>query len=759
MKRIFIFFVLLFVITSISTYCGSNDILQRAVTLYKWKYYDDSITELNKLIMEGLDPWTGRAQFLKAFCLYKKGNIKAAEEIFRSLSGTPRFALYDYAKLALADMSFNNKDYEKAQELYKEIFSDSAVKVEADIKRAECLYETGKYDKAIEIYSMIIQDNPSSSMLDKARFNLGKCYERALMPKKAIKVYHEVNLYNPLSPLVKDCVSRINYLSAKFKIYPGAASAEDIFNKAMIFYNFGDFNSAGLFFQQIVSNYKGSELWEDALFKLAMCDYKRKRLRSAITRFKICAGRGGDIADSAQFYLAFAYGKAGYFYQVLDSLNKVMNNYPNSRYADDAAYYLGYFYEVNGFKDNALESYRKFISKYPKSEFTDDAYWKIGRMCYLSKDYSGAASIFKMALDNCQDSSMLDACAYWRAMSQEKTGNKLDAASSYQYVISKYDHSYYSYRAREKLASFGMEIKESPSKLTDLAYVPESYTYAADTPFTEEPLPFESYSEEDTYPMMFVNNVRITNLNEHFIKYSELMAVGFYEEAANEASILIDNSPPDKRTSAKLACASANLAAGKIRDSIIYAETLCNNSVLSGTSGQLPKLTWQLAYPKGYYKHVSQYASQFGLDEFLVFAVIREESRFNPKTVSWANARGLMQMIPQTGRNVARLIGIRPYYTNKLHDPEVNIKMGCYYLSQLMKRFDNNKVLALAAYNGGPLRVKRWMNKYSEIGSEVDMDEFIENIPLSETRRYVQKVIKSYYEYKRLYSIKLSVEG
>jgi soluble lytic murein transglycosylase len=116
-----------------------------------------------------------------------------------------------------------------------------------------------------------------------------------------------------------------------------------------------------------------------------------------------------------------------------------------------------------------------------------------------------------------------------------------------------------------------------------------------------------------------------------------------------------------------------------------------------------------------------------------------------------------MQIIPQTGKNVARLVGIKPYYTGKLHDPDTNIKMGCYYLSQLLKRFDNDKIMALAAYNGGPLRVQKWKNKWlNEVGVNIDIDEFVESIPLSETRRYVQKVMKSYYEYKRHYSEKLS---
>lgn len=745
---------------SVHCFCASNDTFQRAVTLYKWKYYDDAIIELGKLITGENETWTGRAKFLQAYCLLKKGKNRTAEEMFGAMSADPKFALNDYAKIALGNISFDEKQYEKALDLYRNVPADSALKIDANIKVAGCLYEIGKYGQAIEIYKSIILNNPDSASLDQARFNLGKCFERAMMPKEAISAYHEVDLYHPLSPLVKDCVSRINVLSKRYNIYPGAASAEDIFNKAMVFYNFGDFNSAAVTFKIIVNDYRGSELWEDALFKLAMCDYKKRRLNLAIKRFRICVERAGRTAPAAQFYMAFAYGKAGYFYQTLDCLNKVINNYPDSQYGDQAAYYIGYYYEANGYKDAALACYIKFTEKFPKSEFADDAYWKTGRLYYFNKDYVKACETFSNAVDTCGSGDWLDACAYWEGLCYEKMGKKWEAASSYQFVVSRYDHSYYSYRAREKLASLGMGVKETSRIIIDSPVISETYGSVPETSFAEEPLPFESFTEDNQYPTLQTASFKITNLNEHFIKYSELMAVGFYDEAATEASLLIDNSPPDKKMSARLAYASANLAAGKIRDSIIYAETLCNNSILYGTYGQLPMLTWQLAYPRGFYKHVNEYAGEFGLDECLVLAVIREESRFNPKTVSWANARGLMQMIPQTGRNVARLIGIRPYYTNKLHEPDVNIKMGCYYLSQLMKRFDNNTMLALAAYNGGPLRVKKWMNKWwSEVGSDIDIDEFVESIPLSETKRYVQKVMKSYYEYKRLYSIKQPVQG
>jgi len=748
MKKALILFILLGFLV-IPSFCSDSDILERAVTLYKWKYYDDSIVELDKLVQGGKEPFISRANFLKAYCLLKKGYTLDAKELFQSLAANTGFPLHDYAKFKLADIYLSNQDHIKAYKEYDEFFADSALKPDSEIKKAECLYLSGNIKGAIGLYRSIISEGSSQASLDKARFNLGKCYEKLGDPKAAIKAYHEVNLYHPLSPLVKESLARINFISKRYNIYPGAANAEDLFNKALIFYNFGDYGSAGMFFQQIVNNYRSSNLWEDALFKAAMCDYSRKRLKSSILKFKRCISYGGDYAAAAQFYIAFAYGKSGYFYQTLESLNKVLINHPDSMFADDAAYWLGYYYETNGYKDTALGCYEKFIAQHPKSDLLTDGYWKIGRVYYFKKDYMKAYETFKTALSICKKGNMLDACAYWKGLCQEKLGDRGGAEDSYRFVVSRFDHTFYSYRAREKLISFGKEIKDGPEEEADLPYFLGNSQ--DDLALSEEPLPFEP-GIEGTKNMDEVQKIKVSNIKDHFIKYSELMAVGFYEEAALEATVLVDNSPQDKKMSARLALATANYAAGKVRDSIIFAESLCNNAIFQGTFRDLPKQTWNLAYPKGYFESVRKYAKEFGLEEALIFAVIREESRFNPKTVSWANARGLMQIIPQTGRNVARLIGIRPYYTMKLHEPETNIRMGSYYLSQLVKRFEGNIVYALAAYNGGPLRVKKWKNKWqAEIGAEIDMDEFIESIPLSETRRYVQKVLKSYYEYKRLY--------
>ena len=181
---------------------------------------------------------------------------------------------------------------------------------------------------------------------------------------------------------------------------------------------------------------------------------------------------------------------------------------------------------------------------------------------------------------------------------------------------------------------------------------------------------------------------------------------------------------------------------------MMYAESKCREALRTGEFDKIPPEIWQFAYPRVYYKHILESSLEFGMDPYLILAVIREESRFDPGVVSWAKAHGLMQIIPSTGKGIARLMGIRPYYRSRLFEPRTNIRMGTYYLSTLIKRFNGNVYLALAAYNGGPNNVKRWWSKKSK---DADIDEFVEYIPFYETRRYVQKVMKSYREYIRIY--------
>lgn len=151
-------------------------------------------------------------------------------------------------------------------------------------------------------------------------------------------------------------------------------------------------------------------------------------------------------------------------------------------------------------------------------------------------------------------------------------------------------------------------------------------------------------------------------------------------------------------------------------------------------------------YPLAYRPAIADCAEDHGLDPYLVAAVIRAESRFRPEATSPQGARGLMQIMPDTGRWVAEQMGL-PYDDAYLYDPAYNIRLGCWYLSALLGEFAGDPVLALAAYNGGLTNVYTWLNSQQWTGER----DTLAQIPFAETRHYVANVLRDQRRYCLLY--------
>ncbi|MFN3476193.1 MAG: transglycosylase SLT domain-containing protein, partial [Candidatus Methylomirabilales bacterium] len=156
---------------------------------------------------------------------------------------------------------------------------------------------------------------------------------------------------------------------------------------------------------------------------------------------------------------------------------------------------------------------------------------------------------------------------------------------------------------------------------------------------------------------------------------------------------------------------------------------------------------WSYLFPLGYFPLIKSEASTVDLDPYLVLAVIREESAFQKDAVSWAGARGLMQLLPQTAELMAKEMKLAKPPLDGLDSPPLNIALGTRYLSHLLQEFSGDLALALAAYNAGPHQVRRWLEKYGSASPEV----FIEEIPFPETSNYVKRVLGSYDRYLTLY--------
>jgi soluble lytic murein transglycosylase len=164
---------------------------------------------------------------------------------------------------------------------------------------------------------------------------------------------------------------------------------------------------------------------------------------------------------------------------------------------------------------------------------------------------------------------------------------------------------------------------------------------------------------------------------------------------------------------------------------------------------RMPLPIYTALYPPFYAPILLSEAQRYEVDPSLIWAVMRQESVFDPKIESPAGAIGLMQIMPYTAKEIAQDLN-EPYIKDSLYSPLTNLRYGTFYLRQLLKQFDGNLVLALASYNGGPHNAKRW----HERNKDSSLDVFIESIEFTETRDYVKKVLANYWTYQAIASRK-----
>lgn len=168
---------------------------------------------------------------------------------------------------------------------------------------------------------------------------------------------------------------------------------------------------------------------------------------------------------------------------------------------------------------------------------------------------------------------------------------------------------------------------------------------------------------------------------------------------------------------------------------------------LKAENTKLPNWYIWLLYPRPYWNEITKAAKQFDIDPYMIISIMRQESAFNPKALSPADAYGLMQLLPGTAINIAKQFKLPVPTTEQLFDPEINVPLGSANIKDLLKRFKGRWVLVLASYNASPKVASKWLDTRWRPESL----EFIEEIPYTETRTYVKLIIRNYLTYRALY--------
>ncbi len=382
----------------------------------------------------------------------------------------------------------------------------------------------------------------------------------------------------------------------------------------------------------------------------------------------------------------------------------LIERHPTHALADDALFFAADLEADAGSTSRALEHLSTLTAQYPNGDYAAEGAFRHFFALFKQGAHDDALAAIDRAQDLARDNDSLARARYWRARTLDKAGRASEAAELFLLVSVRHPTTFYGFLARHRLP---VATGEAAAALGQV-----------ERPAEQEPTPME---------------------RPHFMAALELYRLKMPEAAAEFARA---GEEPLSRDELRLVIdalvklGQAKTARALARDAI--------DAVDFGVGRENAAL-FELAFPLTYRREVEGAARQAGISPRLLQALVREESAFNPKARSGAGAVGLTQLMPATAREVARRLGTPLHRESALHEPKLALKLGAVYLGQLLTRYGNDPARAIAAYNAGAGRVDRW--GVAEAG---ELDVWVEEIPVAETRRYVKRVLAGYGMYELL---------
>lgn len=495
-----------------------------------------------------------------------------------------------------------------------------------------------------------------------------------------------------------------------------------------------------------------------------LSDYFNKSYDAAIQAFDRYLRANPDKSAAPLYYSGLAYLENGQLALAVKSFDAVLQDYPEDRHAPDALYNKAIAQDRAGDADAAVASYDQFAARYPADSRADDALWKAAQLLdfdaryddaraqydqlaakfpasprapsalfhvgfdyYLSQDNSNAEASWLKTTRLFPSATDADSAFFWLGKLATARGDET-AAGQYLNEAAQSPRTYYSWRALDMLATNDY----APSyKLAD---------YAMNAQPNEQG-EFERWLKSWTGSAPVSSQLSAAVLNDyHFRRGSELAQLDQAADARLEFQKVTARFKSDARSLYALA---KFYQENNYYDLSVAAALQIQALSRVGSDQQSPRYLRELIYPTYYSDLIVSYAQRNGVDPALFFALVRQESTYDPQSISWVGASGLTQVMPQTGLGIAQDLGVRGYRQADLLKPYVSIRFGTYFLGQLIRYFDGNIFYGLGGYNAGPGNAKKWVHP--------DVDVGIELIHLSESYVYVRTVYSQYNQYLEIY--------
>ncbi|MGI9069755.1 MAG: transglycosylase SLT domain-containing protein [Bryobacteraceae bacterium] len=403
-------------------------------------------------------------------------------------------------------------------------------------------------------------------------------------------------------------------------------------------------------------------------------------------------------------------------------LKQLEQQHPNSLWRLDALIFVADQTRLDHDVEAYLPLYRACAATFPKSPRAAWCDWRVAFESYR-KDADDAYDLLRSHIQQYPGSEDVNNSIYFLGRLSERKKDVGSSRACYEEVTKRFPNSYYAILARERLDQPSLEAATSNSAMLE-------FLRSVQWPPRPE---FPSFTPAET-------------VQSRMDRAQLLQLTGLNDFAEGELKFGARNDGEQQNIYAYELAKFA--AARKAPDQAMRYIKAYAPGYLYMPLDEAPVPFWKLAFPIQFRASIEQRSREQGLDPFLVAALIRQESEFNVKVISHANAYGLMQLLPSTGRGLARQFHVRRYTTAQLLTADRNIQLGTSYFRNLLNSFGGQTELALASYNAGPSRATLWRTW----GPFREQAEFVETVPFHETRGYIQIVLRNADVYRRLYA-------
>ncbi|HSR09973.1 MAG TPA: transglycosylase SLT domain-containing protein, partial [Thermodesulfobacteriota bacterium] len=536
----------------------------------------------------------------------------------------------------------------------------------------------------------------------------------------AVKAYQDLWLKFPLSPLAPQVRSRWETLAREKQLRVEKIVPQALWERAYIFYQAKSYDAAisemnrieGFPADRYPAEYKGEPWIDDLYYHRGMCHFHLKQYSRSIEVFDMVVRNArSEGAEKGLFARFQALIRTGRWEEAAAAYDLFSASYPKSSSMPHALYLRAAVAEEMGQPGKAVAAYRELAEKFPQSSWRDGALWSAGWILYRTGNHAEAVETWDRLRTLQPHFRWVEKILYWKGRALEKMNRKEAAQESYRELLKEFPYSYYS-----RLAAPSKGVGERKGT---------------------------AFLREQRLSCFLNAETGCVSKNEHLEKGRMLTRLSLLPLAADEFEAAEGEG---KKEETWLEISRLYREAEEYARSALLVRRKFALKPLAEKPAERERALYALAYPAGNFAAVNRLAESRNLDPALLCAVILEESRFDPRVVSQAGARGLMQLMPATGKKAAKDLKIQPFTAERLFDPEVNLQLGSWYLSKVLEEFGGKVHLAVAAYNAGPHNVRKWL-----AARPVADDEFVETIPYAETRNYVVRVMSSAEIYRALY--------